>query len=99
LISSPLIFVSDSSPSASLFVFTTVIQHLGGSLSSTFFLPSLYQLLPPSQPNALDKQAPPEDRARLMELAETEVMSLHEGNFARYHVRPSEYQAWREGWH
>jgi Fic family protein len=46
----------------------------------------------------VDKQAPPEDRARLMELIETEVMSLHEGNFARYHVRPSEYQAWREGW-
>jgi Fic family protein len=46
----------------------------------------------------VDKQAPLEDRARLMELIETEVMSLHEGNFARYHVRPSEYQAWREGW-
>jgi Fic family protein len=47
----------------------------------------------------VDEKAPPEDRARLMELVETEVMSLHEGNFARYHVRPSEYQAWREGWH
>jgi len=47
----------------------------------------------------VDEKAPPEDRARLMELVETEVMSLHEGNFARYHARPSEYQAWREGWH
>ena len=47
----------------------------------------------------VDEKAPREDRARLMELVETEVMSLHEGNFARYHVRPSEYQAWRDGWH
>jgi Fic family protein len=45
-----------------------------------------------------EKSAPPEDRARLTEMAETEVMSLHEGNFARYRVRPSEYQAWRAGW-
>jgi len=46
----------------------------------------------------VDEMAPQEDRARLTELVETEVMSLHEGNFARYHVRPSEYQAWRERW-
>jgi hypothetical protein len=47
----------------------------------------------------IDENAPPEDRARLTELVETEVMSLHEGNFARYNARPSEYQAWRERWH
>ena len=44
------------------------------------------------------EKTPPEDRARLVEVAETEVMSLHEGNFARYRVRPSEYHAWREAW-
>lgn len=42
--------------------------------------------------------AGPEDRARLIEVIETEVMSLHEGNFARYRVRPSEFQAWQEIW-
>ena len=38
------------------------------------------------------------DRASFIEAAETELLSLHEGNFARYGVRPSEYQAWREVW-
>jgi Fic family protein len=39
-----------------------------------------------------------QDQARFIEVVETEVMSLHEGNFARYHVRPSQYHTWREGW-
>lgn len=44
------------------------------------------------------EQVAAEDRARLIEVAETEIMSLHEGNFARYRVRPSEYAAWRASW-
>jgi len=39
-----------------------------------------------------------QDQARFMEVVETEVMSLHEGNIARYRIRPSEYHIWREGW-
>lgn len=39
-----------------------------------------------------------EDRARFVEVVETEIMSLHEGNIARYRVRPSHYQTWRETW-
>jgi len=31
-------------------------------------------------------------------LVETEAMNLHEGNIARYHIRPSQYQTWRETW-
>ncbi len=38
------------------------------------------------------------DREAFREMAETELMSLHEGNFARYRIRPSEYQAWQEVW-
>ena len=38
------------------------------------------------------------DRARFVEVVETELMSLHEGNIARYRLRPAEYQAWRPGW-
>ena len=45
------------------------------------------------------KRIAQQDQARFIEVVETEVMSLHEGNFARYHVRPSQYQAWREVWH
>ena len=41
---------------------------------------------------------PQEDRARFIEVTETEIMSLHEGNIARYRLRPSEYQTWREAW-
>ncbi|MDE0055218.1 MAG: Fic family protein, partial [Gammaproteobacteria bacterium] len=40
----------------------------------------------------------PVDQARLAEIVETEIMSLHEGNIARYRLRPAEYQAWRQGW-
>ena len=44
------------------------------------------------------EQVPPADRARFVEIVETELMSLHEGNIARYRLRPVEYQAWRQGW-
>ncbi len=39
-----------------------------------------------------------EDRARFVEVVETEIMSLHEGNIARYRLRPAQYQTWRETW-
>jgi hypothetical protein len=26
------------------------------------------------------------------------LLSLHEGNFARYQIRPSEFAAWRKAW-
>jgi len=42
---------------------------------------------------------PQEERARFIEVVETEVMSLHEGNIARYRLRLPEYQMWRETWH
>ena len=35
---------------------------------------------------------------RFREVAERELLSLHEGNFARYRVRPSEFEAWQEVW-
>ena len=37
-------------------------------------------------------------RMRFVEVVETELMSLHEGNIARYRIRPSEYAAWRKNW-
>ncbi len=39
-----------------------------------------------------------EDKARFIEITETELMSLHEGNIARYRLLPSEYKRWREAW-
>ena len=38
------------------------------------------------------------DRKRLVEAVETELLSLHEGNIARYRIRPSQFQTWKERW-
>lgn len=39
-----------------------------------------------------------EDCQRFAKVVEAELMSLHEGNFARYQIRPSEFVAWRAVW-
>ena len=44
------------------------------------------------------ENVPLEEQARFIEIVETEIMGLHEGNIARYRLRPSEYQTWREAW-
>lgn len=44
------------------------------------------------------ENVPQEDRARFIEVVETELVSLHEGNIARYRLRPSEYLTWRQVW-
>lgn len=41
---------------------------------------------------------PTEDRGRFIEIAETILLSLHEGNIARFRLRPSEYGAWQKTW-
>lgn len=41
---------------------------------------------------------PAEDREQFINVAETEFLGLHEGNFARYQVRPSEFATWRGVW-
>ena len=38
------------------------------------------------------------DRERFREIAERELLSLHQGNFARYRIRPSEFAAWQATW-
>jgi hypothetical protein len=40
----------------------------------------------------------PADRTRFAELTETELTSLHEGNFARHRLRPAEFAAWQKTW-
>jgi hypothetical protein len=44
------------------------------------------------------KEIAPDDRQRFTEIVEAELASLHEGNFARYRIRPSEFAAWRQIW-
>ncbi len=44
----------------------------------------------------IDAKNPPQaDRTELFKAIETEIMSLHDGNIARFKIRPSEYQAWK----
>ena len=38
------------------------------------------------------------ERERFREVAERELLNLHEGNFARYRISPREFAAWREAW-
>lgn len=44
------------------------------------------------------KNVAEEDRDEFQRVAEDEILALHEGNFARYQVRPSAYEAWRKVW-
>ena len=41
---------------------------------------------------------PDEEQSRFSEIIEQELAGLHEGNFARYRVRPSEFWTWQEQW-
>ncbi|MEA1890891.1 MAG: Fic family protein [Pseudomonadota bacterium] len=41
---------------------------------------------------------PQSDQGRFIEVVETEVMSLHEGNIARYKIRPSLFHTWKKNW-
>ena len=38
------------------------------------------------------------ERGRFCEIAERELLGLHEGNFARYRVKPSEFSVWQDIW-
>jgi hypothetical protein len=38
------------------------------------------------------------DRMKFIEVVETELMNLHEGNISRYGLRPSEVEKWQQDW-
>ena len=44
-------------------------------------------------------EIPADKRDRFIEIIETELISLHEGNIARYHLRPAEFKTWKQSWH
>ena len=43
-------------------------------------------------------EVPEEDQARFKEVVATELQTLHEGNIARYRLRPTEHKEWSEIW-
>lgn len=44
------------------------------------------------------ERIPENERATFRRVVEDELLALHEGNFARYRVRPSEFHAWQALW-
>jgi hypothetical protein len=47
----------------------------------------------------VEKNGIPEaERQKFRDMAEAELVSLHEGNFARHQIRPSEFEAWQQVW-
>ncbi len=40
-----------------------------------------------------------DDQAKFIEIIETELMSLHKGNIARFRLKPTEYDEWLKTWH
>jgi hypothetical protein len=44
------------------------------------------------------KELPAQDQEKFVEAVETELLSLHEGNFVRYRIRPSEFKIWKDIW-
>src|SRR5262249_15080695 len=45
-----------------------------------------------------EQHIPEGAREHFREMAENELLALHEGNFARYQIRPTEFAQWRDVW-
>jgi hypothetical protein len=45
----------------------------------------------------VSKNAQKPDRDKFSETEEGELLGLHEEGFARYQIRPSEFEAWQKG--
>ncbi len=43
-------------------------------------------------------EIPAEDKARFIEVVETELSSLHGGNIGRFRLRPAEFTTWSQNW-
>ena len=41
---------------------------------------------------------PEQERSKFIEHVETELLSLHDGNFARYYISPTAFARWKEVW-
>jgi len=60
--------------------------------------PMIRQAAPANLINVAQKEVQPADQEQFIEITETELLGLHEGNFARYQVRPPGFLAWSKEW-
>src|SRR5690606_14632418 len=44
------------------------------------------------------RKVAPQDRSQFIETVDRELLDLHEGNFARYRISPSEFKRWKAVW-
>ena len=44
------------------------------------------------------QKLPNEDQEKFNEVVDTELLGLHEGNFVRYRIKPSEFSVWKKRW-
>jgi hypothetical protein len=44
------------------------------------------------------RRLPEADQEQFIQAMETELLAIHEGNFARYRVSPNEFAQWKAGW-
>ena len=62
----------------------------------------VHRALPPAEARVQIQNAamslPELDRTRFMDAVEKELLSLHDGNIARYWIRPSEFKNWQAVW-
>ena len=47
---------------------------------------------------SVKRHADPADREALRDILEVELLSMHEGNYARYRITTAEYDAWQGAW-
>ena len=45
-----------------------------------------------------EKNVEADEQDKFREVVENEVMGLHEGNFVRYMIKPSQFRAWQDVW-
>lgn len=48
--------------------------------------------------NETDLLIDSDEREKFREIVENELLGLHEGNFARYQIKPPEFRAWQKAW-
>ena len=62
----------------------------------------IVKVLPPVEAQrhllAYARQLPEADRENFINVVEAELLGLHEGNFARYRILPSQFRAWQPVW-
>ncbi|MEO6719234.1 MAG: Fic family protein [Ferruginibacter sp.] len=67
-------------------------------LISTILISNLTRTAATDTIDEAAETVPEADRSKFIETAQNELLALHEGNFARYQVTPSQFKRWKDLW-